>query len=192
MPEPASPRPKKLLDQLREAICIKHYSYSTEKTYIHWARRTILFHNKRHPAEMGVPEIEDFLSYLAQEANVSASTQNQAFNALLFLYRDVLHIELNTPIQALRAKRAQQLPTVLSKNEVNQVLYRMQGLHRLMARLLYGCGLRLIECLRLRVKDIDFEQSQIVVREGKGEKDRLTLLPASLVEPLIAQVAGSW
>lgn len=189
MPEPESPRPKKLLDQLREVIRIKHYSYSTEKTYSHWARRYNLFHNKRHPAEMGTPEIEAFLSHLAQVANVSASTQNQAFNALLFLYRDVLHIELNAPIQALRAKRAQQLPTVLSKNEVNQVLNGMQGLHQLMARLLYGCGLRLMECLCLRVKDINFEQSQIVVRQGKGEKDRLTMLPASLVEPLKAQVA---
>jgi integron integrase len=188
MPEPESPWPQKLLDQLREVIRIKHYSYSTEKTYSHWARRYILFHNKRHPAEMGTPEIEAFLSHLAQEANVSASTQNQAFNALLFLYRDVLPIELDTPIQALRAKRAQPLPTVLSKNEVNQVLNGMQGLHQLMARLLYGCGLRLMECLRLRVNDINFEQSQIVVRQGKGEKDRLTMLPASLVEPLKAQV----
>jgi len=138
---------------------------------------------------MGSPEIEAFLSHLAQDANVSASTQNQAFNALLFLYRNVLQIELAIPIHALRAKRAQHLPTVLSKTEVNQVLSGMQGLHQLTARLLYGCGLRLMECLRLRVKDIDFEQSQVVVREGKGEKDRLTMLPASLVEPLKAQIA---
>jgi integron integrase len=189
MSEPASPKPKKLLDQLRDAIRIKHYSYSTEKTYVHWAKRYILFHNKRHPAEMGAPEIEAFLSHLAQEANVSASTQNQAFNALLFLYRNALHIELDGPIHALRAKRTQHLPTVLSKHEVSQVLAGMQGLHQLMARLLYGCGLRLMECLRLRVKDIDFEQSQIIVREGKGEKDRLTMLPTSLVEPLKAQIA---
>ncbi len=189
MPRLSSSKPKKLLDQLRDAIRIKHYSYSTEKTYVHWAKRYILFHNKRHPAEMGSPEIEAFLSHLAQEANVSASTQNQAFNALLFLYRNVLQIELATPIHAMRAKRAQRLPTVLSKTEVNQVLSGMQGLHQLMTRLLYGCGLRLMECLRLRVKDIDFEQSQVVVREGKGEKDRLTMLPASLVEPLKAQIA---
>ena len=188
MPGPFSSKPNKLLDQLRDAIRIKHYSYSTEKTYVHWAKRYILFHNKRHPAEMGALEIEAFLSHMAQEANVSASTQNQAFNALLFLYRNVLQIELATPIHALRAKRAQHLPTVLSKTEVNQVLSGMQGLHQLMAQLLYGCGLRLMECLRLRVKDIDFEQSQIVVREGKGEKDRLTILPASLVEPLKAQI----
>src|SRR5574341_193833 len=186
MPEPSSPKPKKLLDQLRKAIRIKHYSYSTEKTYVHWAKRYILFHNKRHPAEMGAPEIEAFLSHLAQEGNVSASTQNQAFNAILFLYRNVLKIELTAPVYALRAKRSQHLPTVLSKNEVNQML---GGMHQLMARLLYGCGLRLMECLRLRVKDIDFEQCQIVVREGKGEKDRLTMLPATLVEPLKAQIA---
>lgn len=189
MPEPSLHKSKKLLDQLRDAIRIKHYSYSTEKTYVHWAKRYILFHNKRHPAEMGAAEIEAFLTHLAQDGNVSASTQNQAFNALLFLYRNVLQIELDAPIHALRAKRAQHLPTVLSKSEVNKVLSGMQGLHQLMARLLYGCGLRLMECLRLRVKDIDFEQSQIVVREGKGEKDRLTMLPASLVELLKAQIA---
>jgi integron integrase len=189
MSEPTSPKPKKPLDQLREAIRIKHYSYSTEKTYVHWAKRYILFHNKRHPSEMGAPEIEAFLSHLAQEGNVSASTQNQAYNALLFLYRNVLHIEFTGPILALRAKRGQYLPTVLSKNEVNQVLNGMQGLYQLMAQLLYGSGLRLMECLRLWVKDFDFEQSQIVVREGKGEKDRLTMLPTSLVEPLKAQIA---
>ena len=193
MSGPASPKPKKLLDQLRDAIRNKHYSYSTEKTYVHWAKRYILFHKAklgfaRHPAEMGTPEIEVFLSHLAQEANVSASTQNQAFNALLFLYRNVLQIELSTPIHALRAKRAQHLPTVLSKSEVSQVLGEMQRLHLLMARLLYGCRLRLMEYLHLRVKDIDFEQSQMIVREGKGEKDRLTMLPASLVEPLKAQI----
>lgn len=194
MTQPIPPKPKKLLDQLRDAIRIKHYSYSTEKTYVHWAKRYILFHKAkqgfaRHPAEMGAPEIEAFLSHLAQEGSVSASTQNQAFNALLFLYRNVLHIELGATIHALRAKRGQHLPMVLSKHEVSQVLGGMQGLHQLMARLLYGCGLRLMECLRLRVKDIDFEQSQIVVREGKGEKDRLTMLPTSLVEPLKAQIA---
>ncbi len=142
--------PKKLLDQLRDAIRIKHYSYPTEKTYVHWVKRYILFHKAkqgfaRHPAEMGTPEIEAFLSHLAQEANVSASTQNQAFNALLFLYRNVLHFEPDAPIHALRAKRGQYLPTVLSKSEVNQVLSEMQGLHLLMARLLYGCGLHYIK-----------------------------------------------
>ncbi len=120
MSESTLPKPKKLLDQLRDAIRIKHYSYATEKTYVHWAKRYILFHNKRHPAEMGVPKIEAFLSHLAQEGNVSASTQNQAFNAIFFLYRNVLKIEVATPIHALRAKRAQQLPTVLSKTEATR------------------------------------------------------------------------
>ena len=189
MSDPSTPKPKKLLDQLRDTIRLKHYSYSTEKTYVHWVKRYILFHHRRHPAEMGAVEIEAFLTHLAKDEHVSASTQNQAFNALLFLYRNVLQIDLPVPLQALRAKRAQHLPTVLSRGEVIQILNSMQGIHKLMAQLLYGCGLRLMECLRLRVKDIDFEQSQIVVRDGKGEKDRLTMLPATLVEPLKAQVS---
>lgn len=156
MPDPSSPKPKKLLDQLRDAIRLKHYSYSTEKTYLHWVRRYIFYHNKRHPAEMGVAEIEAFLTHLAKDEHVSASTQNQALNALLFLYRNVLQIDLPVPLHALRAKRSEHLPTVLSKDEVARVLAGMQGLHQLMAKLLYGCGLRLMECLRLRVKDIDF------------------------------------
>jgi len=189
MSDPSTPKSRKLLDQIRDAIRLKHYSYSTEKTYVHWARRYILFHNKRHPAEMGAVEIETFLTHLAKEDNVSASTQNQALNALLFLYRSVLKIDLAIPIHALRAKRSEHLPTVLSKEETAQVLSGVQGLHQLMAKLLYGSGLRLMECLRLRVKDIDFEQSQIIVREGKGEKDRATMLPSSLVEPLKTQIA---
>ena len=183
-----APKSRKLLDQIRDAIRLKHYSYSTEKTYVHWARRYILFHNKRHPAEMGAVEIETFLTHLAKEDNVSASTQNQALNALLFLYRSVLKIDLAIPIHALRAKRSELLPTVLSKEETAQVLSGVQGLHQLMAKLLYGSGLRLMECLRLRVKDIDFEQFQIIIREGKGEKDRATMLPASLVQPLKHQI----
>ena len=189
MSDPSTPKSRKLLDQIRDAIRLKHYSYSTEKTYVHWARRYILFHNKRHPAEMGAVEIETFLTHLAKEDNVSASTQNQALNALLFLYRSVLKIDLAIPIHALRAKRSEHLPTVLSKEETAQVLSGMHGLHQLMAKLLYGSGLRLMECLRLRVKDIDFEQSQIIVREGEGEKDRATMLPSSLVEPLKTQIA---
>jgi len=182
-------KPKKLLDQIRDAIRLKHYSYSTEKTYVHWARRYILFHNKRHPAEMGAQEIEAFLTHLAKEGNVSSSTQNQALNSLLFLYRNVLQKDIAVPIHALRAKRSEHLPTVLSKDEVTRVISNMQGLHQLMVKLLYGSGLRLMECMRLRVKDIDFEQSQIIVREGKGEKDRATMLPSSLVQPLKNQIA---
>ena len=125
MAEPASPNPKKLLGQLRDAISIKHYAYATQETYVHWAKRTILFHNKRHPAEMGVPEIEAFLSHLAQEDHVSASTQNQAFNALLFLYRNVLKVELATPIHALRAKRAQSLPTVCVTGRAGLHIYSL-------------------------------------------------------------------
>lgn len=138
---------------------------------------------------MGAAEIEAFLTHLAKDENVSSSTQNQALNALLFLYRNVLQLDLPVPLHALRAKRSEHLPTVLSKDEVARVLSGMQGLHQLMVKLLYGCGLRLMECMRLRVKDIDFEQSQIIVREGKGEKDRATMLPASLVQPLKEQIA---
>ena len=188
MTDMSPPKPKKLLDQLRDTIRLKHYSYSTEKTYVHWARRYILYHNKRHPAEMGVAEIEAFLTHLAKDEHVSASTQNQALNALLFLYRNVLQIDLPVPLHALRAKRSEHLPTVLSKDEVARVLAGMHGLHQLMGKLLYGCGLRLMECFHLRVKDIDFEQSQIIVREGKGEKDRATMLPASLIQPLKNQI----
>ncbi|HBG74943.1 MAG TPA: hypothetical protein DEP80_01830 [Anaerolineae bacterium] len=189
MSDPSTQKPRKLLDQIRDAIRLKHYSYSTEKTYVHWARCYILFHNKRHPAEMGAVEIETFLTHMAKEDNVSASTQNQALNALLFLYRSVLKIDLAIPIHAMCAKRSEHLPTVLSKDETAQVLSGVQGLHQLMAKLLYGSGLRLMECLHLSVKDIDFEQSQIIVRDGKGEKDRATMLPSSLVEPLKTQIA---
>ena len=137
---------------------------------------------------MGAAEIEAFLTHLAKDENVSSSTQNQALNALLFLYRNVLQLDLPVPLHALRAKRSEHLPTVLSKDEVARVLSGMQGLHQLMVKLLYGCGLRLMECFHLRVNDIDFEHSQIIVREGKGEKDRATMLPASLIQPLKNQI----
>lgn len=188
MSDKSNPKPKKLFDQIRDAIRLKHYSYSTEKTYVHWAKRFILFHNKRHPTEMGAVEVEAFLIHLAKDENVSASTQNQALNALLFLYRNVLQKDLAIPIHALCAKPSEHLPTVLSKEETTRILSTMQGLHQLMAKLLYGCGLRLMECMRLRVKDIDFEQSQIIIREGKGEKDRVTMLPSSLVQLLKNQI----
>jgi len=177
-------RPKKLLDQVRDVIRLKHYSIRTEKAYVSWIRRYILFHNKRHPREMGSQEIEDFLTHLAVNENVAASTQNQAFNALLFLYREVLKIQLDDSIDAVRAKKPKRLPVVLTKEEVRQVIDAMSGVHQLMAKLLYGSGLRLMECLRLRVKDIDFEQNQIFVRDGKGMKDRVTMLPDSLKAPL--------
>lgn len=174
----------KLLDQVRQAIRRKHYSIRTEDAYVNWIRRFILFHNKRHPAQMGKLEIESFFSDLAVNGNVAASTQNQAFSALLFLYKEVLQIELDGNIQASRAKAPQHLPVVLSREETRRLLAEMNGIYLLMAQILYGCGLRLMECVRLRIKDLDFELHQIVVRDGKGQKDRLTLLPESLTANL--------
>ncbi|MER3545793.1 MAG: integron integrase [Chloroflexota bacterium] len=178
-----SPQSPKLLDQVRQALRVKHYSIRTEEAYLHWIRRYILFHDKRHPAEMGAPEVQAFLTHLAVTENVAASTQNQALSALLFLYREVLHQDLG-PINALRAQKPKHLPTVLTREEVRQVIAQMSGTHRLMAQLLYGAGLRLMECVRLRVKDIDFEYKTITVRDGKGEEDRVTMLPDSLITPL--------
>jgi integron integrase len=177
-------RPKKLLNQVRDAIRLKHYSIRTEKAYVAWVRRYILFHDKRHPNEMGSAEIEAFLTHLAVDQNVAASTQNQALSALLFLYRDVLRKDLDFPIDSIRAKRPKRLPTVLTKEEVLRVIGGLSGTYLLMAKLLYGSGLRLMECVRLRVKDVDFAQRQIVVRDGKGMEDRVTMLPDSVVTPL--------
>jgi integron integrase len=175
--------PKKLLDRMREILRVKHYSIRTEQTYINWAKRYILFHDKRHPKDMGSQEIAAFLTHLAVNRNVAASTQNQALCALLFLYNEVLHIDVG-PVDAVRAKKPKRLPTVLSKDEVERVIAAVTGPNRLVVRLLYGSGLRLIECLRLRVKDVDFAYRQITVRDGKGRKDRVTVLPGKLVEPL--------
>ena len=175
--------PKKLLDQVRDAICLKHFSIRTEQAYVNWIKRYIHFHNVRHPAEMGKPEVQAFLTHLAVERNVAASTQNQALSALLFLYKKVLHQDLG-PIEAMRARKPKRLPSVLTKAEIRRVLDHLSGTHLLMAKLLYGSGLRLMECLRLCVKDLDFAQHQIFVRDGKGEKDRVTMLPESLVSPL--------
>ncbi|MBM3835711.1 MAG: integron integrase [Verrucomicrobia bacterium] len=179
------PNPKKkLLDQVREVIRVKHYSIRTETTYVDWIKRFILFHGKRHPREMGASEVESFLTDLAVRRRVAASTQNQALNALVFLYREVLHQPLGE-FAAVRAKRPVRLPTVLTPAEVQRLLLAMKpNTHRLMARLLYGTGMRLMECVRLRVKDVLFEQNQIVVREGKGAKDRVTILPQSLKSEL--------
>jgi len=177
------PAPRKLLDQVRDALRLKHYSIRTEEAYINWIKRYIFFHHKRHPAEMGAPEIEAFLTHLAVDEQVAASTQNQALSALLFLYREVLHQELG-PVDALRAKKPKRLPTVLTRDEVQRLLGQMSGTHQLMARLLYGSGLRLMECLRLRVKDLDFDYRTVTVRDGKGEQDRVTVLPDSLIAPL--------
>jgi integron integrase len=178
-------RPPKLLDQVCHALRLRHYSYRTEQAYTAWIRRFILFHRKRHPREMGRVEIEAFLSALAVERRVAASTQNQALAALLFLYRDVLEIEVAWLVDLVRAKRPQRLPVVLSTDEVARVLAALSGVPWLMAMVLYGGGLRLMECHRLRVKDVDCERGEIVVRAGKGGKDRVTTLPACLRTPLI-------
>lgn len=182
--ESSAPQSPKLLDQVRDKLRLKHYSIRTETQYVQWIRRFILFHDKRHPREMGAGEVEAFLTHLAVEGRVAASTQNQALSALLFLYREVLGIQLPWLDQVVRAKQPQRLPVVLTRQEITALLDRMSGLHGLMARLLYGTGMRLMECVRLRVKDVDFERAEIVVRDGKGAKDRVTMLPRTLIEPL--------
>jgi integron integrase len=180
---PATPPPR-LLDQVRDRLRVKHYSIRTETQYVQWIRRFILFHNKRHPRDMGAAELEAFLTHLAVAGRVAASTQNQALSALLFLYREVLATDLPWLDNVVRAKTPQRLPVVLTRQEVAAVLGRMAGVHGLMARLLYGTGLRLMECVRLRVKDVDFKQAEILVRDGKGAKDRVTMLPQALISPL--------
>jgi integrase len=175
----------KLLDQVRQAIRARYYSDKTEKAYVHWTKRYIFFHNKRHPLKLAEAEIGQFLSSLATDGHLSASTQNQALNALLFLYHEVLHKKIGFIGGVVRAKRPQRLPVVLTKHEVKQIIDQMQGVPRLMAVLLYGAGLRLMECCRLRVKDIDFYQNEIVVRAGKGNKDRHTPLPRTARDPLV-------
>ena len=177
-------RPRKLLDQVRDLIRLKHYSYRTEQTYVYWIRRYILFHNKRHPAEMGGAELEAFLTHLATVDNVAASTQNQALNAVVFLYRQVLKQDLGMEINAVRAKRPRYLPTVLTPEETTTILENLSGDYQLVAKLLYGSGLRLNEALNLRIKDLDFIQKQITVRDTKGGNNRVTMLPESLISDL--------
>ena len=174
---------------MRDAIRRRNYSYRTEEVYVHWVRRFIFFSGKRHPAAMGAAEVTAFLNYLAGERDVAAATQNQALSALLFLYREVLAQPLPWLDELERAKRPARLPAVLTANEVTRLLAAMRGTKWLMASLLYGAGLRLTECLKLRVKDVDFEYRQIVVRDGKGAKDRVTMLPDAAIEPLKRQLA---
>jgi len=178
------PQGKKLLEQVSDAIRVKHYSTRTEKTYIEWIRRYILFHDKRHPKDMGAEEIREFLTHLATERTVSASTQNQALSAILFLYRHVLGQDVDIPPTYVRAQKSKNLPVVLTHDEAMAVIRKMIGTPQLMTQILYGGGLRLMECLRLRVKDIDFGNRQIIVRDGKGENDRSTILPESII-PLL-------
>lgn len=177
-----------LLAQVRDRLRVKHYSVRTEKAYVSWIRRFILANKKRHPREMGAVELEAFLTRLATHGKVSASTQNQALSALLFLYREVLGMDLPWMEDVTRAKRPQRLPTVLSVTEVQSMLARMDGRNWLVASVLYGTGMRLMECLRLRVKDVDFARNEIMVRNGKGGKDRRTILPRALIDPLQREI----
>lgn len=179
----AKPTPK-LFPMIIERLRVKHYSKRTEEAYVQWIKRYILHHDKRHPRDMGASDVESFLTHLAVARNVSASTQNQAKSALLFLYKEVLEIELPWLDNVTQAKAPKRLPVVLNKQEVQALLNRLDGTTWLIVSLLYGSGLRVMECLRLRVKDIDFVKREILVREGKGFKDRVTMLPAALVEPL--------
>ena len=178
----------KLLDLLRDRLRLKHYSIRTETQYVQWVRRFILFHGKRHPQEMGAKEVEAFLTHLAVEGRVAAATQNQALSALLFLYRELLHINLPWLDEVVRAKRPARLPVVLTREEVQSVLGRTEGTYGLMLRLLYGTGMRLMECVRLRVKDVDFSRAEIIVRDGKGAKDRVTMLPQRIAAELQAHL----
>ncbi|MCG3150421.1 MAG: Tyrosine recombinase XerC [Verrucomicrobiae bacterium] len=182
--ETASPQKPKLLDQVRHTCRLKHYSIRTEQAYVHWAKKFILFHHKRHPLTMGKPEVEAFLTHLAVDQSCSASTQNQAFNALLFLYREVLRTDFGQLEDVTRAQRRKRLPVVMTRTEVQRVLAVMTGTTQLMAKLLYGTGMRLMECVRLRVKDVDFEKRLITLRETKSPRDRMTMLPDSLAATL--------
>ena len=186
---PSSPR---LLDQVRERIRVKHYSLRTEQAYLGWIKRYIFFHDKRHPRDMGKLEVEAFLGVLAVERNVSAATQTQALSALLFLYREVLGIELPWLDDLVRAKKPRRLPSVLTRAEVSALLGAIDDPDVVLpARLLYGGGLRLLECLRLRVKDVDVSRREILVRDGKGQKDRVTMLPESLVPQMLEQIESA-
>ncbi len=177
-------QPPKLLEQVRTALRTRHYSLRTEATYLSWIKRFILFHGKRHPRDMGVHEVYQFLSHLAVEGQVAASTQSQALSAILFLYQQVLQQDIGWLHDVVRAKHPQRLPVVLTQDEVAKVLRQLSGVPWIMGTLLYGAGLRLLECLRLRVKDLDFAYNQIVVRNGKGQKDRVTMLPQPVKTPL--------
>ena len=186
--EESSGAKPRLLDEVRERLRTKRYSLRTERAYVGWIKRYILANDRRHPRELGSPEVERFLSTLAVKGQVAASTQNQALSALLFLYREVLRVDLPWMEGVVRAKRPQRVPTVLSREEVQRLLTHLDGRTWLLASLLYGTGMRLMECLRVRVKDVDFARNEITVRDGKGGKDRHTVLPKSLFEPLLREV----
>lgn len=181
--------PRTLVDAVRQRIRYRHYSYRTEEAYVGWVRRFVAFHERRHPRELGAAEIEAFLNHLANERNAAASTHNQALSALLFLYGEVLGVELPWLGEIDRPKRPRRLPVVLTRQEVREVLARMEDGAGLMAALLYGTGMRLMECARLRVKDVDLARGEITVRHGKGGRDRVTMVPRTLAEPLRRQIA---
>jgi integron integrase len=181
-------QPPKLMEQLRVCLRVRHYSFRTEEAYVDWVRRFILFHGKRHPRVMGAVEIQAFLNHLAVERQISPSTQNQAKAALLFLYRELLQVELPWLSEVVQAKRQMRLPVVLTLGEVRTLLDQMEGGMGLVAQVLYGTGMRLMEGLRLRVKDVDFDRREILIRDGKGGKDRVTMLPDRLVAPLRAHL----
>lgn len=191
-PGPPSTTPRqgepRFLDQLANACRRRHLSYRTEQSYVAWVRRFILFHNKRHPQDLGPTEVRAFLTHLAVNRKVSASTQNQALNAIVFMYREVVRRDPGEFGEFDRAKRPKRLPTVLTREEVRRVLVHLDGTYGLMARLLYGTGMRLMECVRLRIKDIDFTRGTITVWSGKGDKDRVTVLPEALREQLQAHI----
>lgn len=178
----------KLLDQVHNRLKLQGKSKRTIEAYSHWIRRFILFHGKRHPSEMREPEIEAFLTFLAVDEEVSPSTQNQALNSILYLYSNVLSIKLGTLTNVVRSHKTKRLPTVFSRDEVKQILAHLEGVPWLVCAILYGSGLRLLECLRLRIKDIDIEQNRIIVREGKGSKDRITMLPIKLQPKILHQI----
>lgn len=187
-PPQAENQKLRLIEQIRARLCLKHYSLRTERAYLGWIRRFILVNGKRHPREMGGAEVEYFPSQLASKGQVAASTRNQALAALLFLYREVLGVQLPWMEDVVRAKRPRRLPTVLSQDETAAMLAQLEGRPWLLCALLYGTGMRLMEVLRLRVKDVDFARGEILVRDGKGGKDRRTVLPRSLVEPLLREI----
>jgi len=182
--DPSLGKPKKLLDQVRDVMRLKHYSLRTERTYCDWIERFIRFHEKRHPRDMGEAEMSAFLTHPARDGEVAASTQNQALSSLLFLYKDVLKQEIGWLEGVERAKKPVRLPVVLTRDEVRKIFAHLHGTSRLMAGLLYGSGLRLMECVRLRVKDVDFAYARITVRDAKGGKDRVTMLPVNLASIL--------
>ena len=183
--------PRLLFKEAQHRLRARHMSYRTEKTYLHWIRRYVRHHERKHPREMGAPEVEDFLTTLAVKNQVSAATQNQALAAILFLYRDVLEIDLPWLAKVIRARRSQRLPVVLTRSEVQRVLAKISGVEWLIASMLYGTGMRLGECVQLRIKDIDFARREILIRDAKGHKDRVTMLPDALLPHVRAQLEQS-